>query len=51
MASRLPHSKIHPILVVASGEHKGSACCPGFELINRLRRAIAVAGDLVASVS
>lgn len=51
MASRLPHSKTHPILVVASGEDKGSSCRPGFELIDRLRGAIAPAADLVAAVS
>ncbi|MEO1732792.1 MAG: DUF1636 domain-containing protein [Pseudomonadota bacterium] len=37
----------HRITVCTSCRHKGTECRPGYALIDRLRRAIAVAGDAV----
>ncbi|MGR3433926.1 MAG: DUF1636 family protein [Shimia sp.] len=37
----------HRITVCTSCRHKGTTCRPGYELIARLRRAIADAGDAV----
>ena len=37
----------HQITICTSCRHKGSACRPGYELIERLRRAIEAAGDAV----
>ena len=37
----------HRITVCTSCRHKGTECRPGYELIERLRRAIAAAGDAV----
>ncbi|MEM8592666.1 MAG: DUF1636 domain-containing protein [Pseudomonadota bacterium] len=37
----------HQITVCTSCRHKGSTCRPGYELIEKLRRAIAAAGDAV----
>ena len=37
----------HQITICTSCRHKGSACRPGYELIERLRCAIAAAGDAV----
>lgn len=37
----------HRITICTSCRHTGSACRPGHELIDRLRRAIALAGDSV----
>ncbi len=38
----------HRITVCTSCRHKGSTCRPGYELIEKLRKAIADAGDSVA---
>ncbi len=38
----------HRITVCTSCKHKGSNCRPGYELIEKLRRAIAAAGDMIA---
>lgn len=35
----------HRITICTSCRHKGTHCRPGYELIERLRRAIALAGD------
>lgn len=40
--------KQHRITVCTSCRHKGTDCRPGYELIEKLRRAIAVAGDSIA---
>ncbi|MEL6682032.1 MAG: DUF1636 domain-containing protein [Pseudomonadota bacterium] len=37
----------HRITICTSCRHKGSECRPGYELIERLRKAIALAGDAV----
>ncbi|MEO0666063.1 MAG: DUF1636 domain-containing protein [Pseudomonadota bacterium] len=37
----------HKITVCTSCRHKGSTCRPGYELIEKLRRAIEAAGDSV----
>jgi len=37
----------HRITICTSCRHKGSACRPGYELIEKLRRAIARAGDAI----
>ncbi|WP_415921711.1 DUF1636 family protein [Tateyamaria sp. SN6-1] len=37
----------HRITICTSCQHKGTACRPGYELIDKLRRAIAEAGDAV----
>lgn len=37
----------HRITVCTSCRHKGTDCRPGFELIDRLRKAIAAAGDTI----
>ena len=37
----------HRITVCTSCRHKGTECRPGYELIDKLRRAIALAGDAV----
>ena len=37
----------HRITICTSCRHKGTECRPGYELIDRLRRAIADAGDAV----
>lgn len=37
----------HRITICTSCRHKGTECRPGYELIERLRRAIAGAGDTV----
>ena len=38
----------HRITVCTSCRHKGTECRPGYELIERLRRAIAAAGNAVS---
>lgn len=38
----------HRITVCTSCKHKGSTCRPGYELIEKLRKAIAAAGDTIA---
>ena len=38
----------HRITVCTSCRHKGSDCRPGYELIEKLRKAIAAAGDSIA---
>ncbi len=38
----------HRITVCTSCRHKGKTCQPGYELIDRLRQAIAAAGDSVS---
>lgn len=38
----------HQITVCTSCKHKGSECRPGYELIEKLRRAIKAAGDSIA---
>ena len=38
----------HQITVCTSCKHKGSQCRPGYELIEKLRRAISAAGDSIA---
>lgn len=38
----------HRITICTSCRHKGSTCRPGYELIERLRAAIAAAGDAVS---
>jgi predicted metal-binding protein len=38
----------HRITVCTSCKHKGSTCRPGYELIEKLRSAIAAAGDSLA---
>jgi predicted metal-binding protein len=38
----------HRITVCTSCKHKGSTCRPGYELIEKLRNAIAAAGDSLA---
>ena len=40
--------KTHRITVCTSCRHKGSDCRPGYELIEKLRKAIAAAGDTIA---
>jgi predicted metal-binding protein len=37
----------HRITICTSCRHKGTEYCPGYELIERLRQAIATAGDAV----
>ena len=37
----------HHITICTSCKHKGSACQPGYELIDRLRKAMASAGDSI----
>lgn len=37
----------HKITVCTSCKHKGTTCKPGFELIDKLRTAIAQAGDAI----
>lgn len=37
----------HRITICTSCRHKGTECRPGFELIERLRQAIALAGDTI----
>lgn len=37
----------HQITVCTSCRHKGDSCRPGYELIERLRAAIAAAGDAI----
>ncbi len=37
----------HRITVCTSCKHKGTDCRPGYELIEKLRRAIAAAGDSI----
>ena len=37
----------HRITICTSCRHKGTECRPGYELIERLRQAIAAAGDAV----
>lgn len=37
----------HRITVCTSCKHKGSTCRPGYELIEKLRKAIAAAGDSI----
>lgn len=37
----------HRITVCTSCRHKGSTCRPGYELIEKLRKAIALAGDAI----
>ncbi|MEO0487321.1 MAG: DUF1636 domain-containing protein [Pseudomonadota bacterium] len=44
MGHTSPH---HQITVCTSCRHKGTQCRPGYELIDKLRRAIAEAGDAV----
>ncbi|WP_424970611.1 DUF1636 family protein [Dinoroseobacter sp. S76] len=41
-------SQTHRITVCTSCKHKGSDCRPGYELIAKLRAAIAAAGDAVS---
>lgn len=41
-------AKSHRITVCTSCKHQGSACRPGYELIAKLRAAIAAAGDSVS---
>jgi predicted metal-binding protein len=43
------HPIPHQITVCTSCKHKGTACRPGYELINKLRQAIDAAGDSIAS--
>ncbi|GIT91234.1 hypothetical protein JANAI62_16890 [Jannaschia pagri] len=38
----------HRITICTSCRHKGNTCRPGYELISRLRAAIADAGDAIA---
>lgn len=38
----------HQIKICTSCKHKGTGCRPGYELIDRLRQAIAAAGDAVS---
>ena len=40
-------TKSHRISVCTSCKHKGTSCTPGYELIERLRRAIDAAGDSI----
>ncbi|MEM9840182.1 MAG: DUF1636 domain-containing protein [Pseudomonadota bacterium] len=42
-----PMGHDHKISVCTSCRHKGSTCRPGYELIEKLRRAIEAAGDSV----
>jgi predicted metal-binding protein len=37
----------HRITICTSCRHKGTECRPGFDLIDRLRKAIAAAGDAI----
>ncbi|MCI5041904.1 MAG: DUF1636 domain-containing protein [Donghicola eburneus] len=37
----------HRITICTSCRHKGTECRPGYELIERLRQAIALAGDAI----
>ncbi|MFT6076107.1 MAG: putative metal-binding protein [Yoonia sp.] len=37
----------HSITICTSCKHKGTDCRPGYELIEKLRRAIAAAGDSI----
>ncbi|MEM7472146.1 MAG: DUF1636 domain-containing protein [Pseudomonadota bacterium] len=41
-------SPTHRITICTSCKHKGTECRPGYELIAKLRRAIAAAGESVA---
>ncbi|MBB3987229.1 putative metal-binding protein [Sagittula marina] len=47
MAPSTTFSTRHRITVCTSCKHKGSHCRPGYELIDKLRRAIAEADDAV----
>ncbi|MEJ8561644.1 DUF1636 family protein [Yoonia sp. GPGPB17] len=38
----------HRITVCTSCKHKGTDCRPGYELIEKLRKAIAAAGDSIS---
>ncbi|MGB0959327.1 MAG: DUF1636 family protein [Halocynthiibacter sp.] len=38
----------HKITICTSCKHKGDTCRPGYELIKRLRTAIAAAGDTIS---
>lgn len=40
--------KPHKITVCTSCKHKGTACCPGYELIEKLRSAMTSAGDALS---
>jgi len=44
----MEQAKTHRITVCTSCKHKGTECRPGYELIEKLRRAIAAAGDTIA---
>lgn len=41
-------STTHKITICTSCRHKGSTCRPGYELIERLRLAVFVAGDAIS---
>ncbi len=43
----MEQAKTHRITVCTSCKHKGTECRPGYELIEKLRRAIAAAGDTI----
>ena len=43
----MEQAKTHRITVCTSCKHKGTKCRPGYELIEKLRRAIAAAGDTI----
>ena len=47
MAPSTKFSTRHRITVCTSCKHKGNHCRPGYELIDKLRRAIAEADDAV----
>ena len=44
----MEQTKTHHITVCTSCKHTGSTCRPGYELIEKLRKAIAAAGDSIA---
>ena len=44
----MEQAKTHRITVCTSCKHKGTECRLGYELIEKLRRAIAAAGDTIA---
>ena len=44
----MEQAKTHRITVCTSCKHTGTECRPGYELIEKLRRAIAAAGDTIA---